>query len=66
MLGLGHGRLPWSNKVCAAWATGVFGAFFGRGVDAVTEALMPWQVAGLAAASGFFGSLFGNTVTRKR
>ena len=54
------------TKVFAACATGVFCAFFALGVDAVTDALMPWQVAGLAAASGFFGSLFGNTVTRKR
>lgn len=49
-------------RLFAALATGVFCACFAFVVDLITDALAVWQVVGLAAVSGFLGSLFGNTV----
>ncbi|MEM1234417.1 MAG: hypothetical protein AAGH70_09840 [Pseudomonadota bacterium] len=54
------------TKLIAAIATGVFCAGFAFVIDLVTDALAVWQVIGLAAVSGFCGSLFGNTVTGGR
>lgn len=50
------------TKLLAALATGVFCAGFAFVVDLITDALAMWQVIGLAAMSGFCGSLFGNTL----
>ncbi|MEL6608329.1 MAG: hypothetical protein AAFO93_05405 [Pseudomonadota bacterium] len=50
------------TKLLAAIATGVFCSGFAFVVDMITDALSVWQVVGLAAVSGFLGSLFGNTL----
>lgn len=54
------------TKLLAAIATGVFCACFAFVVDAITDALSAWQVIGLAAVSGFLGSIFGNTLIGRR
>ncbi|MGR3492160.1 MAG: hypothetical protein ACU0DW_08890 [Shimia sp.] len=51
-------------KLATAVATAVFCAGFAFVVDAITDALSVLQVIGLAAISGFFGSLFGTVVIR--
>ncbi|MEM9437834.1 MAG: hypothetical protein AAGA15_12405 [Pseudomonadota bacterium] len=54
------------TKLFAALATGLFCACFAFIVDVITDALAMWQVVGLAATSGFLGSLFGNAVISGR
>ncbi|MEM6727222.1 MAG: hypothetical protein AAF618_01865 [Pseudomonadota bacterium] len=53
-------------KIGAALATAVFCSIFAFVIDAITDALAVWQIMGLAGASGFFGSLFGNSVVGRR
>ncbi|MEO0485130.1 MAG: hypothetical protein AAF092_04365 [Pseudomonadota bacterium] len=50
------------TKLLAALATAVFCACFAFVVDTITDALAAWQIIGFAAASGFFGSLVGNSL----
>ncbi|MEO0664225.1 MAG: hypothetical protein AAFR53_03105 [Pseudomonadota bacterium] len=54
------------TKLLAALATGLFCSIFALVVDAITDALAIWQLMGLAALSGFCGSLFGNTLVGRR
>ena len=52
--------------LASAALTGLFCAIFAAGVDTVTGALSLWQVMGAGAISGFFGSLFAQTVLKSR
>ncbi|MEM6479307.1 MAG: hypothetical protein AAF841_13565 [Pseudomonadota bacterium] len=53
-------------RFIAAAATAVFCAVFALIVDFITDALAVWQIMGLAALSGFLGSLFGNSLVSRR
>lgn len=45
-----------------AFLTGAFCAVFALAVDAVLAMVNQWQIAALAATSGFLGSLFSRAV----
>ena len=53
-------------SITLALLTGVFCSVFAVVIDAIMDMAGPLQVAILAALSGFLGSLFGQTVLKKK
>ncbi len=49
-----------------ALLTGAFCAGFALAIDTIVSMVSTWAVAGLAATSGFFGSIFSRAVLGKR
>ena len=58
-------RLTWRILI-TAMTTGAFCAVFAVLIQFVTTMLALWQVIGLAAVSGFLGSLFASLVWGRR
>ena len=50
------------SLLIAALVTGAFCAAFAFVVDAITDVLTMWQVIGVAAVSGFCGSIFASFI----